>query len=248
MNQSPVNGRAFFMAPALHVLDARMTPGVQPLTWVVHSDDTGDGAPVLNMSVRMTDTAWYAADFSRDRMKLSEYMDSALSDSSTGDPVPHVPHSNRWAIKVGYYSLEWKPLMQQLISMNRTEFYEPAFGGIGDVAVRLAGIISPDAGESEKSALLAMAVMRSMEMYYDFTGGPYQKCLVDLSALNVHMNCIADAIETERDIVYLHSVHVHMPTWWLKGLPPHLLRQFDAGVVDSDRCERFEPGDTDWAI
>lgn len=248
MSQPQVNGRAFFSAPVLTVLDARMAPGVQPLTWVVHGDDTGDGIPLLNVSVRMTNTAWYAADFSRDRMKPSEYMDSALSDSSTGDPVPHAPYGKQWAIKVGYYSLEWKPLMQQLISMNQTEFYEPAFGGIGDVAVRLAGIISPDAGESEKSALLAMAVMRSMEMYYDFTGGPYQKCLVDQSALNVHMNCIADAIETGRDIVYLHSVHVRMPTWWLKGLPPHLLRQLSVDDVDSDGCVGFEPGDTDWAI
>ena len=248
MSQPQVNGRAFFRAPVLHGSDARMTPGVRPLTWVVRGDDTGDGVPLLNVSVRMARTAWYAADSSRDLMRMSECMDSALSGSSTGDPVPHVPYSNRWAIKVGYYSLEWKPLMQQLMSMNRTEFYEPALGGIGDVAARLAGIISPGAGESEKSALLAMSVMRSMEMYYDFTGGPYQKCLVDSSALNVHMNCIADAIEAGSDIVYLYSVHVHMPTWWLNGLPPHLLRQFDVDDVDSDRCVRFEPGDTDWAI
>ena len=244
MNQSPVSGCAFFRAPVL----PGMTPGVKPLTWVVRSEDTGDGVPLLNVSIRMARTAWYAAEFSRGLMRMSKYMDSALPDSSTGDPVPHAPYDKQWAIKVGYYSLEWKPLMQQLISMNRTEFYEPELGGIGDVAVRLAGIISPDAGESEKSALLAMAVMRSMKMYYDCTGRPYQKCLVDPSALNVHMNCIADAIEAGSDIVYLHRVQVHMPTWWLKGLPPHLLRQFSVDDVDSDGCVRFEPGDTDWAF
>lgn len=42
MSQPQVNGRAFFSAPVLPVLDARMTPGVRPLTWVVRGDDTGN--------------------------------------------------------------------------------------------------------------------------------------------------------------------------------------------------------------
>ena len=196
-----------------------VSPGNAPLSWKVSGAIPGD-FPYVSVTERIVRTRWY----SRDDLVCT-------AKCSPGDPEPYVSDEQSWARRVEYRTPGGRTLMVQFLRFDSGGLEAFRYSGTSDednLLVSAAGNLCDilNCGEPErKVSLLEHLLIVSANIFWQVHNDPYQACMhEDDVTVSRRMASIKAAVSGGEPVARMHSVRLHLDTWFLEGIPPEMFR------------------------